>query len=442
MWRKRGGKIRLEDGARVAIVGGGPAGCFFALHLLQYAHQKGLRVDITLFEGRKFDQVGPQNCGKCAGILSDSLRQNLDKFGLELPAAVIQDRVNSYVLHLADSAVEIFPPPPGREIITVFRGRGPRLAPMGREVSFDEWLLREVEQAGTTVVNEIVKKLINGSRPIVETDEQTYAFDLVVLANGINSRRLPLEGFNYRPPQTKVMTQDELDRVPKHPNSNQQVHIYFGLPHEVMFGAVVPKGSVTNISLLGDDLKPNSIKRFLSKIGGRQNYQQLCGCKSRVSVAMARNYYDNRFVTIGDAATTRLYKDGIGSAFITANQAAYTATYHGVGQKDFKRNYAPQCRKIALDNFLGQVLFIIWAITRRLPVFTQLLLQMLELELALPDNKRRCRISLWNMFTGDDSYHRIFLSLLSPRVFWLSLTAARQLWKQHRQQKNQDTNSL
>ncbi len=442
MWRKNNTEIQLENDSQVAIIGGGPAGCFFALHLLRYSRQKGLRINVTLFEGRNFDQVGPQNCGKCAGILSDRLQENLRTFGLVIPAIVIQDSINSYVLHVADEAVEIFPPRPEYEIITVFRGRGPRLAPMERDVSFDEWLLKEVKQAGVVIENKVVKKLISGPHPMIETDNQKYSFDLIVLANGINNRRISIEGFNYQPPQTKVMAQDELDEVPRHPNSRQQVHIYFGHPQEVMFGAVVPKGSVTNISLLGNDLSSSTVKDFLTEIGGRQDYRQLCGCKSRISVSLAQNYYDNRFVAIGDAAATRLYKDGIGSAFVTANWAAHTAVYHGISRKSFKRNYAPQCRKIAFENYLGQFLFLIWAIIQRLPKCTQLLLQVLEFELTLPRSKRRYRTALWNMFTGDDSYHRILLSLINPKIFWLLLTMIRHSWAQRGPYKNEDTSSL
>ena len=112
MWRKNNTEIQLENDAQVAIIGGGPAGCFFALQLLRYTHQKGLQVNVTLFEGRNFNVVGPQNCGKCAGILSGRLQENLRTFGLVIPPVVIQDRINSYVLHVADEVVEIFPPPP------------------------------------------------------------------------------------------------------------------------------------------------------------------------------------------------------------------------------------------------------------------------------------------------------------------------------------------
>jgi len=401
----------------VAVIGGGPAGCFFALHLLRYARRENLRLRVTIFEARDFSRASPQGCGKGAGLLSSGLQQNLQTFGLLLPATVIQSKIDSYVLHLADKSVEISSPVPGREIITVHRGRGPRLAPLSQEVSFDAWLVKEVKQAGGHLVPAIVKKVTAAERPVVQAGNQEYAFDLVVLANGLNSRRLTLPGFNYRSPKTKTMVQDELDPLP---GNNRQAHIYFGHSKGLVFGAVVPKGEVASISLLGHNLNLDMVKHFAPNSGGSV-CRQLCGCKPRIAVSIAHGYYANRFVAVGDAAATRLYKDGVGSAFRTGRQAAYVAIYHGVSAAHFRRYYAPLCRQIALDNFFGRLLFNAWNISGRMPAVCRLWLQTLAYEATLPGNARRCHRALWNMFTGDDSYRRIFFSLVDPRVAWFLL---------------------
>jgi flavin-dependent dehydrogenase len=416
---------RLRDGAQVAVIGGGPAGCFFALHLLRYARLEGIRLQVTVFELRDFSQAGPRGCGKCAGLLSSNLQRNLRSFGLSLPAPVIQNKIDSYVMYLADESVEIFSPVTGREITSVYRSRGPRLAPLGREVSFDEWLLKEAEQAGTHIVRMTVQKLIAAERPIVQVRNQDYPFDLVVLANGVNARRLPISDFNYQPPRTKMLVQDELNQ---HSGDSRQVHIYFDHPKGAVFGAVVPKGSMTNISLLGRNLGRDAVGNFMAETGVGQGYRRLCGCHSRITVSIARGYYADRFVAVGDAATSRLYKDGIGTAFETARRAAYTAIYHGIRASDFRCHYAPLCRMIALDNFFGRLLFNAWSMIARTPTLVQLWLRVLEYELALPNEARRCRQALWNMFTGDDNYRRIFFSLVHPRVLWLLFNLAWQLW--------------
>ena len=46
--------IRLQNGSRVCIIGGGPAGSFSALHLLKLAQEHGIHLDVLIFEPRDF----------------------------------------------------------------------------------------------------------------------------------------------------------------------------------------------------------------------------------------------------------------------------------------------------------------------------------------------------------------------------------------------------
>ncbi len=76
---------RLTAGSRVAIVGGGPAGCFMALYLLHYAGESGIHPEITIYQQRDFNRLGPKGCKGCAGVLSLSLVKNLNELDLTLP---------------------------------------------------------------------------------------------------------------------------------------------------------------------------------------------------------------------------------------------------------------------------------------------------------------------------------------------------------------------
>lgn len=420
--------LQLKNNSRIGIIGGGPAGSFFALHLLRFAAQKHLKLHVTIFEGRDFSRAGPVGCAKCAGLLSAGTQQHLRRLNLTLPPETIQSSADSYVLHMAGDTIEIFPPHHNRQIISVYRGRGPRLSPLSESVNFDEWLLHQAGQAGAAVQFCAVTAITAAQEPTVHTNQGVYPVDLIVLAAGVNGRRIRFDGFNYRPPQTKMMIQDELAQLP---GQNRRIHVYFGRQHGIIFGATVPKGNFTNISLLTTDDRPSlqTVDRFLAESRGDGQTRRLCGCKPHIAVSPARHYFADHFVAVGDAATTRLYKDGIGSAARTAERAAHTAVFSGIGAANFKRHYTPLCRQIALDNRFGQLLFASWEMTNHLPWLTHLWLHALNATGGKLRAAGRCRLALWNMFTGDDSYRHIFFSLIHPGVVGLLLTVGWRLWR-------------
>ncbi|HEX6302581.1 MAG TPA: hypothetical protein VFZ76_00210, partial [Anaerolineales bacterium] len=69
--------LSLENGSRVAVMGGGPAGSSFAYFLLDTAERVGLKIQMDVYEPRDFSLTGPKGCNYCAGVISESLVQNL-----------------------------------------------------------------------------------------------------------------------------------------------------------------------------------------------------------------------------------------------------------------------------------------------------------------------------------------------------------------------------
>jgi flavin-dependent dehydrogenase len=71
---------RLRDGAEIIVVGGGPAGSFFALRLLGSARQQGKEISVSIVD--KNPEAGlssaeqetccKEGCNYCAGGLSPS----------------------------------------------------------------------------------------------------------------------------------------------------------------------------------------------------------------------------------------------------------------------------------------------------------------------------------------------------------------------------------
>jgi hypothetical protein len=119
-------------------------------------------------------------------------------------------------------------------------------------------------------------------------------------------------------------------------------------------------------------------------------------------------------VAVGDACVTRLYKDGIGSAFVTAQSAAETALRVGVSGEAFASHYAPVCRAIVNDNRFGRVVFGMIQGSKTNASFMRVLSRALMSELNQKPDARVLGRMLWALFTGDSNYREIFKMMFKP----------------------------
>jgi len=421
--------MRIADGSRVAVVGGGPAGCFFTLYLLKYAREAGVRPLVTIYQERALNACGPAGCKGCAGVLSLSVVRNLPELGLNMPESVIQSRIARYTVHSPYLSLSISNPDKETEIVSVYRGGGPARGEGGRE-GFDAWLQAEAEARGAVVLPRSADEIHLANMPAVVAGGEEREYDVVVLAGGVNGRGLRISGSDYSPPRAARMGVAELrgDEREVSRAIGDAAHAFL-LPHSsLLFGSLVPKGGYINVSAMGVKGRPASVESLLSDGLVRSvlpaKYERACACRPWVPVGRARDYFRDRFVAIGDAAVTRLYKDGIGSALLTARQAAGTMVSHGYSAADFSRHYAPLCRRIASDNVWGKWLFFAADRTRysRLFLFTQ--------HRLIGDEQKNARGPqpftriAWGMFTGAYSYRNMMLSALRPGAqlkFWSSV---------------------
>jgi flavin-dependent dehydrogenase len=418
--------MQLANGSRVVIVGGGPAGSFSAMHLLALSVKAHLNLEVILFEARDFKKAGPGSCNKCAGILSSALVQGMERLGLIMPPEVIQASFQTYILHIDHFQLPLRPVNASRRIVSVYRGAGPRLGGLPLPASFDGWLLQQAQERGARIIQKRVQAIRMGVRPVVVTSQEEMEADLVVIASGVNSRPVLDPAWGYQPPETEIMAQDEIP-VPDG-MADSGVHIFFENPRGLIFGALIPKGRYTNISLLGHGMPADAVNQFLEAnhlkelIPGEPSL--LCGCAPRIAISTARRYYGDRLVVVGDAAVARLYKDGIGSAFITAEAAARTAIFRGVSGQDFEAGYQPVCQRIAADNSFGRMLFRLWSFTYHAPILRKAWIQSIRNEVdQFVGNAIQTRV-LWGIFTGDESYRRLFWMTLSLPALSHFLAAA------------------
>src|SRR5512132_912074 len=118
--------LALDDGSRVAVIGGGPAGSFFSYFLLDMAERTGLKIQVDIYEPRDFDIPGPTGCNMCGGVIYESLVQSLAVDGINLPETVVQRGIGHNMVHLDIGSVRIHTPRREKRIATTFRGMGPR----------------------------------------------------------------------------------------------------------------------------------------------------------------------------------------------------------------------------------------------------------------------------------------------------------------------------
>ena len=398
-------------------MGGGPAGSFAALHLLNLSKIHNLHLEVRIFEPRDFSRPGPSGCNRCAGVLSSRLWGNLSELGLSIPEEILQAELKTYSIHLNGESIHLERPDPTRRIVSVYRGGGPRMIEGAPEASFDNFLLQQAVSRGAIHIPHRVREVSWEGFPVVHTRLESYPADFLILAIGINSKPPLAKSYGYLQPKTEVMAQDEVLR-PENWVSDE-VNAYFHRPKGLSFGAIIPKGRFLNISLLGKGFTRDSVDEFITAQNLTDALQynpssSLCGCNPRIAVGAARHYYGDRWVAVGDAAVTRLYKDGIGSAFQTTKNAISTAVLEGISAHAFRKHYAPICRSIARDNSYGLLLFRLWNFVLNSPGLLNAWKTTIHQEMSLPVKDRRHMRVLWGMLTGDEPYRQLFIEGIHP----------------------------
>ena len=144
--------ITLEDGARVGVIGGGPAGSLFAHFLLRFAERMELALSVDIYEPRDFTKPGPAGCNMCGGIVSESLVQALAIEGVTLPADIVQRGIDSYVLHTDTERLRIDTPLQEKRIAAIHRGGGPRDIKEVKGGGLDGYLLTLARDLGAKIV--------------------------------------------------------------------------------------------------------------------------------------------------------------------------------------------------------------------------------------------------------------------------------------------------
>ncbi len=425
--------LSLKDGSRIAIIGGGPAGAFFAHFAHKYAEESGICITVSIFDGKNFLQKGPKGCNLCAGVIAESLNNKLKDEGIFLPDRRIINQLEGYCLHAKGRTIHLSHADNKTDRInTVFRGNGPRFSSFPDVISFDDFIMTWAVDMGTQIVPQPVWDI---SFPEETTDPlsisagqkdspESYTADLVVCAFGVNTQlmtKMQDLGFVYSPPKTLVTYQAEIllgdDHISNH--FGNVIHVYMPKSKNIRYAMVIPKGDYITVTLIGNkDASPELFKEFLElkEIQGKISCPKPhCLCYPRITISTAKNPYTDRLLMVGDASFSRHYKNGIESAFLTAQLAAEASFKHGIDAKTLRTYYVKKAKKkIRNDNRYGRLLFKVNDIMSSSSILTQA-------HFAVAEKKdsaaaKRMRSILWNMFTGNIPYKDIFKLSLNFRL--------------------------
>jgi flavin-dependent dehydrogenase len=424
--------LQLDDGSRVAVIGGGPAGSFFSIFILDMAQRIGMEIDVDIYEPRDYTKPGPVGCNMCGGIISESLVQNLATEGIILPTTIVQRGIDSYMLHMDVGSVRIDTPLQEKRIGAVYRGPGPRDIKEIKWGSFDGHLQELAIQKGAKVVHQRVSGIerSNGFLQIKTRKGEPQDYDLMAVAVGVNSsaqRLIKDLDLNYKPPETtKTFIQEYYmgaDKIAEQMGTSMHVFL-LDLPR-LEFAAIIPKGDYVSVCMLGDDIDNELVENFMDSPEVKNCFppnwdlQSIsCHCSPRISIHGAEQPYDDRIVFIGDIGVTRLYKDGIGAAYRTSKAAATTAVFQGISADDFRQHYWPICQKIETDNNIGKVIFLVTTLIQKFRFARRAVLRMTSREQERQGTQRPMSMVLWDTFTGSAPYLEILMRTVRPS-FWL-----------------------
>jgi flavin-dependent dehydrogenase len=447
----------LLNGDRVAIVGGGPAGSFFAIHLLREAKRLNRHLDVVIVEKRgptdpSSDDFQCKGCNFCAGLISPRLNKILDEHGLVVPDEIIQGRID-YVWIQGEWKNFRLRVPQDMQMCSVFRGSLPGRR-MGRPAGFDGFLLGEAVKEGARILYGEVQAITHGasgmpSLTVRASSGKKASLDaaFVSFATGINAhcgldyhddgliasvKRLNLA---FVPGKSRKAFIFELDVGEGYLKRNINREIYFiehGSKHLALeHAALIPKGRFLTVAMIGkcideavlprdsqqivrDFLTLPHIDRILPGIAAAP---LACACAPRMTVTTAKSPFGDRFAIIGDAVGSRLNKDGLYSAHATASRLAETVLHEGVDKQALAKGYGKTVKWLVADNRFGRIVFAASRVAFTMPVMSRIMYQAFATEYKVRDERSRpLSVVLWKIASGTADYREVLREMCGYSV--------------------------
>jgi flavin-dependent dehydrogenase len=447
----------LQNGDRVAIVGGGPAGSLFAIHLLREARRLDRSVEAVVIEKRAFpvpssSAVHCRGCNFCAGIVSPRLNELLEECAIEIPEEIVQGRIDYIWVHGQWKNVRLRVPD-DKKMYSVYRGSLPGRR-TGSPAGFDSFLLGEAVREGAKIQYGEALKLTCGSSgvpslaimlPSGETTSIEASF--LAIACGINPHyssqnhadelisSIRVLNPSFVPGRSRRALIFELDVGEDFLKRHLNREIYFieyGSKHLALeHTALIPKGRFLTVAMIGKCIdeaffphdRGQIIHAFLTLpqvdriLPGIAAAPLACTCTPRMSVTTATSPFGNGFALIGDAVGSRLNKDGLYSAYVTASHLAKTVLHQGTDQQSLASGYGNTVEWLRSDNRFGRTVFGISRAAFSTPLLSRVVYQAFATEYKVRDQRSRPLSSmLWKIASGMADYRDVLHEMCSYGV--------------------------
>jgi flavin-dependent dehydrogenase len=478
--------MKLKENDPIVIVGGGPAGAFFAIHYLRLAKSRGLKPDIVIIEkkgraGR--DDALPllscrEGCNYCAGGLTPKLAEALEEEGISLPEDIVAGRIRSLTIHGHWKNIELRVPE-GKKMTAVFRGSRPK-GRANQYRNFDSFLLERARESGARIIfgDAYDFRYSEEGRPVVRyhpvsSDErrrlspEESAGSLVrprriqesgqaaeeieagflVLAGGVNqslgehvdknpfwrSVRRVIPG--YSPPRVRraLICEVEIQEALESVLEGEIYFIEYGSKSlKIEMSSLIPKGRFITAALLGRSVDESGGRNSLALINEYLELPQLkrifppgaemkpvCLCAPHMAVGAAARVSGERVAAVGDMVWSRLYKDGIYSAYLTSTALARAVLEAGVDSACLRSAYGSVIKNLKHDSVYGRFLFALNRLVFSRPNLSRILYQAVLTERKTrPAGERRLAAILWKIASGDDTYRAGLRAMFHPLAIW------------------------
>ena len=403
----------LQDGGTVVIIGGGPAGASCAIALMNFAKERGIDINVCLYEGKVFSQRKQYN--QCVGVLSPPIDKILEeRLKVPFPYKLVNRIIEGYILHGIYNKIRLT--------------REGEVSYALRRVIFDDYLLNQAIIRGVKVINARVTELEFSPDCVHIYSEGDYRrADVVIGAFGGD------EGTAYTFSKPTGYHQPEFiySILTKFHPGEEYMNKFGNFIHAILpgisgieFGAITPKRNHLTINIAGKMVDAKAMQDFLCMESLRSllppNFNtikdKLNIFKGRFPSGKARGISGDRYITIGDAAgLLRPFKGkGVNTGVLTGYYAAKVIIEHGISASAFE-NFRKHCSNYFEDMRYGKNF-------RKLAIIGSRLC-MLDGIIELAKSEPTVNNLLFDAVSAHRSYRDIFNYSRKPKIV-LRLAAA------------------